>query len=63
MPYKYKTYWVLDAEGKKHLTTRLELINPTAEERRHRAIMDRFMLKHGDALRRLARHDGPDQDS
>ena len=63
MPYEKRTYWVVDSNGKKHLSTRQELVNPTPEELRHRAIMDRIIQKHGDAFRRLAHDDQPDMDS
>lgn len=60
MPYEERTYWVTDTNGKKHLSTRLELVDPTPEEVRRRAIMDRLIKRHGDALRRLAHDDQPD---
>jgi len=63
MPYEKRTYWVVDSNGKKHLSTREELVDPTPHELRLRAIMDLLMKRHGDALRRLAHDDQPDMDS
>lgn len=54
MPYVDRTYWVVDSNGKRHLTTITKMENPTEEEARRKRIMDKFLKDKASVLERFA---------